>query len=86
MRQAKTQCHLHNHNTVDHHLVVTEDYDEILTQVFKGKKHPLLHFVSKREEADVILTQRVMYIGHNKSRITLIADDTDVLMKGAVPK
>ena len=26
-----------------------------------------------------------MYIGHNKSEITLIADDTDVLMKGTVP-
>ena len=36
MRQAKSQCHLLNHNTVDHNIVVTEDYDEVLTQFFKG--------------------------------------------------
>ena len=37
MRQAKSQCHLLNHNTVDHQNVVTEDYDEVLTQFLKGE-------------------------------------------------
>ena len=48
-----------NHNTVDHHLVVTGG-DEFQTQVFKGQKHPHLPLVSKHEEADIILTQQVM--------------------------
>ena len=36
MQQAKSQCHLLDHNTVDHQIVVTEDHDEVLTQFFKG--------------------------------------------------
>ena len=44
--QILNDSHFVNHNTVDHHLVVTGS-DEVQTRFFKGQKHPHLHLVSK---------------------------------------
>ena len=64
--------------TQTHKLVISHE-DRVPTEIFKGRKRPLMHLASSHEEADMRIAKHAIHCGRDpEAKVCSIVDDVDV--------